>query len=137
MIHDAGIATLFLQATESTEEGTYTDTYLKITIDAFELKLPIVATFRGCQLSSLGFKQKAINVDYKVGSGAQSVALPEIVQRPDCGKAIDSLRVQAVESAMPQEQVFTAVALDKQTLRVETEDLAFAGQTVVLIVAAE
>ena len=77
--HDEGSKSLFLDEANIKKEATYDDSYLQITIDKHQLKLPVVVSFVSCKIESLRFKKQAIALEYKVGSGDATLPLPELI----------------------------------------------------------
>ena len=76
---------LFLEKADIKREISFDDSYLKIKLDSYTLKLPIVVSFVRCKIHNLKFKEQAIFDDYEVGSGEAIVLFPLLIQQPECG----------------------------------------------------
>ena len=57
--------------------------------------------------------------------------MPEVVQTPDCGLIFADFKIDFIESALPREQILTAVALDYNPnviVVIQTDDMSFSDQ---------
>ena len=128
---------VFLESTEDSEVGSFSDSYLEVKIDTHQLKIPIEAKFKSCEIIKLKFSKKSIKVDYKVGSRASSVKIPDLVQEPKCHRKIDAFNIHFIKSALSREQVLGVVLLDQTELKIETSDFSFSGLSAEVVIIAE
>mmetsp|Transcript_27463 Transcript_27463/g.36734 ORF Transcript_27463/g.36734 Transcript_27463/m.36734 type:complete len:117 (-) Transcript_27463:356-706(-) len=95
---DSATKLLKLQSSEATAETTFSDSRLKIIFRTYEWPITVKASFVRCQLTSLGFEQGEINVEYQIGSGQIQVTLPKVKQEPDCGFIFDNVALREIVS---------------------------------------
>ena len=106
-------------------------------IDTHQLKIPIEARFKSCETTSLKFSKKSIKVEYKIGSGASSVKMPDLIQEPKCNRKFDTFNILSIKSSLSKEQVLVAVVLDQTELKIETSDFTFAGESAEVVIKVE
>ena len=49
--HNPTLKTVYLTATDETQEGTFEDAFLQVTINVFSFKIPIVARLESCRVT--------------------------------------------------------------------------------------
>ena len=135
--YDDASSVIFLESTEDSKVGSFTDSYLEVKIDTHQLKIPVEAKFKSCEITKLKFSKKSIKVDYKIGSGASSERIPDLVQEPKCNRKFDTFNIHSIKSSLSKEQVLGAVLLDQSELKIETSDFTFSGLSAEVLIKAE
>ena len=89
----------------------YERSRLRFSFGTESFELPIVATFVGCQVSSLRFDKHSIALTHYVGATKLSFQLPAPIQRPYCALNY-RMKLVKVDSALPESLVLAAFEFD-------------------------
>ena len=60
------------------------------------MKVQIIATMVDCTVEKLSFEQERISLEYQIGTGSLTEALPAVKQVPDCGLVFNNYYVKSV-----------------------------------------
>ena len=122
---------------QSIDEGLYEGASLVFSNGDLQLKTQVNVNVTLCQINSISFKEKLVQVDYKIGTGVLNTILPELVQEPNCEAP---LVIKTVNSQIEKDIILSTVNFDafNNTLSVETNDfVTFQNQIVTIMIGVD
>lgn len=137
MKHNESNSTLYIDGADIKEEVAYDDSFLKFKLDKYELKIPILISFSGCKVESLRFQQQTQIREYIIGSGQLSIKFPELIQKPQCGQKFKQFSFEIVESSVSRDKIFSAIAIDEETLLVESDNYGLVGESATIFITVK
>lgn len=61
---------------ELAKDQDISDSFISITLDAYQIIIPIKADSQVCQVTNLSFEQSDLDIDYYLGTGSLYVPIP-------------------------------------------------------------
>lgn len=130
LTYDDAAFTVYLEPSVEDQPGTYSDSYLQLTIndfpdDTFEVAIDVEIS--SCVVQSVEFETQSLALEYTLGSDPLEEPLPALIQTPDCGLPLgSSFSVEFVGS----EEAVKALAFDqeKKIITIVSTDEALVGQ---------
>lgn len=112
---------------------------IRITAGPVTVDVSIIAKLQKCVINELKFEPSFVSVEYNIGSGAYSIKLSKVVQKPDCGAVIEDFAIENITST--QDDLDTAeviqVDLDAKEVTINTENQWMAGSSLDVIIFAK
>lgn len=135
-----GLQSIKLDSSQVLTETSITDSFVQVDVDKYSFQINVLVDIFECRVDTLGFEKEFLSTDYTIGLGLHQVSLPEIVQKPDCGKSINGLKIKdivAKETISGYAKQAIRLDTDIASLLIKTGKFTLAGESIKVIVSIE
>ena len=70
-----------------------------IEMGSYQWFIPIEVEFVACKIKRLSFSQRALTLQYEIGTAEMRKPIPQLNQSPDCGYEITNFAITHISSA--------------------------------------
>ena len=133
-----GLQSIQLDSSHVLTETSITDSFVQVDVDKYSFRINVLVDIFECRVDTLGFEKEFLSTDYTIGLGLHQVSLPEIVQKPDCGKSINGLKIKdivAKETISGYAKQAIRLDTDIASLLIKTGKFNLAGESIKVIVS--
>ena len=65
------------------------------------------------------------------------IKFPELIQKPQCGQKFKQFSFEIGESSVSRDEIFSAIAIDEETLLVESDNYGLVGESATIFITVK